>query len=78
MLVNLLNPDRVIIGGGVIQAGSPLIEPIRQVVKRRTHAVPGKRVSIVPADLGVEAPAAGAAAVVMIQEGALPARGFTC
>jgi len=78
MLVNLLNPDRVIIGGGVIQAGSPLIEPIRQVVRQRTYAVPGKRVSIVPADLGVEAPAVGAAAVVMIQEGALPARGFTC
>jgi len=78
MLVNLLNPDRVIIGGGVIQAGFPLIEPIRRAVKQRALEVAGERVSIVLADLGVEASAVGAATVVMIQEGALPARGFIC
>ena len=75
-LVNLLNPDLVIIGGGVILAGAPLLEPIRHVVKLRTFAAPGQRVRIVPAQLGVEAPAIGAATLVMIQQGTLPIRGF--
>ena len=75
-LVNLLNPDLVIIGGGVILAGSPLLEPARHVVKLRTFAAPGERVRIVAAQLGVEAPAIGAATLVMTQEGALPTRGF--
>lgn len=75
-LVNLLNPDLVIIGGGVILAGAPLLEPIRHVVKLRTFAAPGRRVRIVPAKLGVEAPAVGAATFVMIQQGVLPTQGF--
>jgi N-acetylglucosamine repressor len=71
-LINILNPDMVIIGGGVILAGAPLLEPIRHVVKLRTYAAPGRRVQIVPASLGVEAPAIGAATFVMLQEGLLP------
>jgi predicted NBD/HSP70 family sugar kinase len=71
-LVNLLNPDMVIIGGGVILAGAPLLEPVRHVVQLRTFPAPGKRVRIVPAQLGVEAPAIGAATLVIIQVGALP------
>ena len=69
MLVDLLNPDRVIIGGGVIQAASPLIESIREVVERRVYAVPGTRVDIVSAERGVEAPAVGAATIAMIHGG---------
>ena len=71
-LVNLLNPDLVIIGGGVILAGAPLFEPIRQGVAMRALKAPGERVKIVPAQLGVEAPAIGAAALVMIEQGVLP------
>jgi glucokinase-like ROK family protein len=71
-LVNLLNPDLVIIGGGILLAGAPLLEPLRRVVKLRTPAAAGQRVQIVPAQLGVEAPAIGAAALVMIQHGLLP------
>jgi glucokinase-like ROK family protein len=71
-LVNLLNPDLVVIGGGVILAGAPLLEPIRRVVKLRSYAAPGRRVQVVPAQLGVEAAAIGAAAFVMVEEGVLP------
>jgi glucokinase-like ROK family protein len=71
-LVNLLNPDLVIIGGGVILAGAPLLDPIRRVVKLRTTAAAGQRAQIVPAQLGMAAPAIGAAALVMIQQGLLP------
>jgi glucokinase len=71
-LVSLLNPDLVILGGGVIRAGAPLLEPIRRVVRLRTPTTAGQRVQIVPAELGTEAPAIGAAALVMIQHGLLP------
>jgi glucokinase-like ROK family protein len=77
-LVNLLNPDMVIIGGGVILAGAPLLEPVRHVVQLRTFPAPGKRVKIVPAKLGVEAPAIGAATLVMVQEGVLPIGSLPC
>lgn len=76
-LVNLLNPDLVIIGGGVILAGAPLLESARHVVKLRTFPAPGRRVQIVPAKLGVEAPAIGAATFVMLKEGVLPSQGLT-
>jgi len=75
-LVNLLNPDLVIIGGGVILAGAPLLESARHVVKLRALAASGRRVRIVPAKLGVEAPAIGAATFVMLQEGVLPTQVF--
>ena len=35
-LINLLNPDMVVIGGGVAQIGDLLIEPMRDVVKARS------------------------------------------
>ncbi|MFO7697715.1 MAG: ROK family transcriptional regulator [Anaerolineae bacterium] len=71
-LVNLLNPDLVIIGGGVSLVGAPLFEPIRQGVAIRALKTPGERVKIVPALLGVDAPAIGAAVLVMIEQGVLP------
>jgi glucokinase-like ROK family protein len=71
-LVSLLNPDLVILGGGVIRAGAPLLEPIRRMVRLRAPATAGQRVRIVPAQLGIEAPAIGAAALVMIEHGLLP------
>jgi N-acetylglucosamine repressor len=77
-LVNLLNPDLVILGGGVILAGAQLLEPARHVVRLRTFAAPGRRVRIVPAQLGVDAPAIGAATFVMIQQGVLPTQGLPC
>jgi glucokinase-like ROK family protein len=71
-LVSFLNPDMVILGGGVIRAGTPILEPIRRIVRLRTLTTAGQRVQIVPAGLGTEAPAIGAAALVMIQQGLLP------
>lgn len=75
-LVNLLNPDLVILGGSVMLTGAPLLTSAQQVVQLRTHREPGRRVRIVPATLGVEAAAIGAATLVMLQEGVRAVR--TC
>jgi len=59
--VNIFNPEVVVIGGGVMAAGAPLLGPARAEVAAR--ALPPSRdlVSIVPAELGVEAGLIGAA-----------------
>lgn len=64
-LVNTLNPERIVIGGGVSRAGEMLLEPIRQTVL--THAMPvaRNRVQIVSSRLGSDAGPLGAAALVM-------------
>lgn len=54
-----LAPDRVVVGGGVANAGEALLAPARaEVAKRVTVSVP---VEIVPGELGVLAGAIGAA-----------------
>ena len=62
-VVNLLNPGKVIIGGGVAGAGIHLFGPIRRTVAKRALRVPGKTVKIVRAKLGNDAGVIGAAAL---------------
>lgn len=61
---NLMGPELVIIGGGVSLAGEVLFEPIRRTVLNRTMDLVRRSVRIVPAALGDEAGAVGAAAMV--------------
>lgn len=60
VVVNLLNPDVVTIGGGVSQAGEPLYSRLRAAVDR--YALEGHRraLCIVPAALGERAGTVGA------------------
>jgi glucokinase len=62
-LVNIFNPEVVVLGGGFARAGELLFEPARRVVAER--ALPPARdvVRIVPALLGVEAGLIGAGLV---------------
>ncbi len=63
-VINLLNPEKVIIGGGVAAAGDLLLEPIRKTVKERAMVVAGNSVEIVPAQLGNSAGVIGASMLV--------------
>lgn len=60
-LVVVLNPDRVVLGGGVAGAGELLLDPIRAEVRRRVHVTSLEDLEIVPAEMGVWAGAVGAA-----------------
>jgi glucokinase len=61
-LANILNPQRIVIGGGVAGMGEMLLAPAREVV--RTRAMPlNREVEIVTAELGERAGAIGAAHV---------------
>lgn len=64
-LVNLLNPEVVVIGGGIEQAGSLLLEPVWRAVKKYAYEEPASLVDVLPAQLGDNAVALGAACWVI-------------
>ncbi len=64
-LVNLLNPEVVVIGGGIEEAGSMLLEPVWRSVKKYAYEEPASLVDILPAQLGDNAVALGAACWVI-------------
>lgn len=60
-VVNLLNPARIVIGGGVAQAGELLFPAIRAALLRHAFERPAQAVTVLPAALGAEAGMIGAA-----------------
>ncbi|HSC73742.1 MAG TPA: ROK family protein [Gaiellaceae bacterium] len=62
-LVNIFNPELVVIGGGFAAAGDFILDPAREIVAREGLAGAGKRVQIVRAELGTAAGLIGAGLV---------------
>jgi len=67
-ICNLLNPERIIVGGELARAGELVLEPIRATLRRTAMALT-RDVEVVAAelDLGARAGASGAAALVLRQ-----------
>jgi glucokinase len=65
-LVNIFNPDCVVIAGGVIAAGDHLLVPLRREVARRAFRPAVEACTIVPAALGSHAGVIGAARVFLL------------
>lgn len=63
--VNLLNPEVVVIGGGIERAGSLLLEPVWRAVKKYSHEEMASLVDVLPAQLGESGVALGAACWVI-------------
>lgn len=64
-LINLLNPARVIIGGGVSQAGELILNPLRETAQQRSMRAAIGGTDIVQASLGRRSTALGAVALVL-------------
>ncbi len=62
-LIQLYNPEILVIGGGIAQAGRWLFEPILRTVRARAHMVPAATCRLVPSQLGDDAGVIGAAAL---------------
>jgi glucokinase len=60
-VVNIFNPDVVVIGGGVIAAGELILEPARRVLAERALALPAAHVRVEAARFGAESGMLGAA-----------------
>ncbi len=59
----LLNPARIVIGGGIANAGEKLFVPLREELRRQITAWSRARMDVVPAALGDDSVLFGAAAL---------------
>ncbi len=69
IVINTLNPEKVLIGGGVVSAGKLLLDPLREEARRRSHRVPFAGCRIERAALGNDAGLVGAAAWARLKAG---------
>jgi len=60
-IINLLNIERIVLGGGVMQAGDLLLKPIIQEAKQRAFQPCFEATEILAASLGTDAATIGAA-----------------
>ncbi len=67
-LCNLVNPDRVVLGGLLARAGDLVLEPMRESVRRYCVDSAMEAVEIVPSVLGERAGVLGALALVLREE----------
>jgi glucokinase len=65
-LVNITDPRRVLVGGGICKAGDALFKPLAAYLEELEWRPTGQLVEIVPAQLGHEAGAIGAARNAML------------
>jgi len=63
-VVNLYNPELIIIGGGMAEAGKFVFDPIKKTLKKKAMKVQKKALKIVKAKLGNNAGVIGAAELV--------------
>ena len=66
-VVNLLNPDCIVIGGGVAKAGKVLFDSVKNVVASHAMKIQARHVKIVKSKLGSDAGLIGAA--ILAKEG---------
>jgi glucokinase len=69
-LVNLFNPQLIVIGGGLANIGEPLLGTVRRVIERRAFRAQAQAVRVVQAALGDKVGVLGAAAVALARIGA--------
>ena len=65
-VINLLNIERIVLGGGVMDAGSLILNPIIQEVKRRAFQPCFEATEIVAAKLGLDGAPIGAALLARV------------
>jgi glucokinase len=63
-ILNILNPELVVIGGGVTGAGDLLFVPLIEGIKERAFPIAMKGVKVIPAGLGNDAGMIGAVGII--------------
>ena len=68
-LVNLVNPERIVVGGSMGHAGDLLLDPLREAVGQRAIPSAAEDVKVVLGELGERAELLGAVALVLHEAG---------
>ncbi len=68
-IIHSINPEVIVLGGGVTQMGSLLLEPALRLVRERTMRVPREAVRITLAELGANVGLVGAGALIYYYQG---------
>ena len=63
-LVNVLNPERIVLGGGIAQKNKFLLRSTARTIKKKAFPIAARSVKVVPAVFGMDAGLIGAAALV--------------
>ncbi|MEU6726931.1 ROK family transcriptional regulator [Nonomuraea wenchangensis] len=71
--VTQLDPALVVVGGELAGLGSLVLDPIREAIAERSLPRSSREIAVVPADLGVNASAMGAIALLLHEEPSIPA-----
>jgi len=66
--IMLLNPRRIVIGGGISKAGDRLFVPLRTELRRQITSWSGARIDVTPAELGDDSVLYGALALARSME----------
>ncbi|HEX8707624.1 MAG TPA: ROK family glucokinase [Pyrinomonadaceae bacterium] len=69
-LINIFNPEVMVLGGGVADGWELFIQHVREQVSMRAFPVPARRAEIVKAECGDDAGLMGAAHIAFTQQGA--------
>ncbi|MGY1736792.1 MULTISPECIES: ROK family protein [unclassified Geodermatophilus] len=64
-LVNVLNPDRIVVGGELGTAGDLLVDPLRRALEQSAIPAAAEQLTVVPGSLGARAEVLGALAVAL-------------
>ena len=67
-LISALNPQVVVLGGGLMQAADLFLEPLRRAVRRWAQPIAVERCRIEPSQLGEDAALFGAARLALLGE----------
>ncbi len=68
--VNVFNPSRIVVGGSIAEhQGERWLAPAREEIERSSFRTPGRRVRIIPAELGADVSLAGAYPLVTARLG---------
>ncbi|MGL5477693.1 MAG: ROK family protein [Clostridium sp.] len=65
--VSIFDPEMIVIGGGVTQAGDIVFDKVREVVNKRCFTAMAESTKILPAGLGTDAGVVGAVALALLE-----------
>ncbi|HHT96286.1 MAG TPA: ROK family transcriptional regulator [Clostridiales bacterium] len=63
--INLLDPDLIVLAGGMVNAGDCFIDKVKESIKRRQMKFAGTNVRLEVTKLGMDAAAIGAASIIL-------------